>query len=637
MATMADKAQRLYQKAFALQQAGKFKDASEGYLKLLKIAPGNPVALTNLAICQGRLGRHRQALGNLREANRARPGDWRILGALGACFYQLGDAAEAVKALGASLRIEPRNPDAQFWAGLALEKLGDIDEAIKALTASAGPKRANAAALKELARIHGGRGDAGAEFDAALGAWRAAPERADYNVHARDAAARTCAWDQFEELDAAFEAQLKSAEIPDDAYVGEPFRTLARADDRHMQLRLSRGMTTKLLAEEAGARPYKTHPSFHGDRPLRVGYISANFHDSATMHLMAGVFREHDPSRVAFCCYSLGPDSDHAYREMLVERSEAFHTVRDLPTAEIAERIHKDEIDLLIDLKGHTVNARIAVGALRPAPVQALFLGFPSTSGAPFLDYVVIDEVVAPPSHADGYSEVLAYHPTCYLPFDNQQSAALETPSRAALGLPEDGVVFSSFNRPFKIDPIRFQSWLEILKRVEGSVLWLWRENDSASAILRSRAEAAGVAPERLIFGDHASKDAHLARLKQCDLGLDTRIYNGHTTTTDLLTAGSPVIATLGAQFASRVSGSVLAAIGMSDLVAADEADFVERSVALGRDREALADLKSRIATAKETSPFFDAAAYTRRLEDLYAAMVTRGPAPSDRAPLRLS
>ncbi|MCI4664889.1 MAG: tetratricopeptide repeat protein [Neomegalonema sp.] len=631
----AERAQRLLDEGVALQRSGRLEEALKRFRLLLKSLPGHPVALTTLAMCMCEMGRFGKALPLLEEAQRSAPDDWRILHGVGVCNHRLGRHQRAIEALSASLQKNPVNADARLSLGAALGKVERYEEAVATVRATIDPKRNNLRALRILTQIHAAFGKRAAQAEAAIAAWREAPERLDVNAEARLAAQYVCDWSLYEELDNDIEQRLLALDASPADDVPSPFTMLSRTENRRVHLHVARRYALNITKGVAEAPAPKRHQQKKSGK-LRIGYLSGDFHDHPTMHLMAGVFREHDAEKLEFYCYSHGPDREGAYRQLLRDRAAGFREIRGHSREEAAQVIRDDKLDLLIDLKGHTFAARTDICALRPAPVQATYLGFPGTLGADFIDYAITDSMVTPESHAGDYDEVLAYHPVCYQPNDDAQSVSNETPSRDELGLPEHAVVFCSFNQFYKIDPVRFGSWLEILRRVEGSALWLWGGVEEAEQALRARASESGVAPERLVFGAKAPKPAHLARLRQADLGLDTRIYNGHTTTSDAVAVGTPVLATMGEAFASRVSGSILSALGAEELIAADEADFIERAVALGSDRAALAALKDRVRAARSTSPLFDNTGYTRDLERLYAAMIERGPGPADRTPLRL-
>jgi predicted O-linked N-acetylglucosamine transferase (SPINDLY family) len=298
--------------------------------------------------------------------------------------------------------------------------------------------------------------------------------------------------------------------------------------------------------------------------------------------------------------------------------------VRHCTDGQVVCLIEQDEIDILVDLKGWTQDIRIAIQALRPAPIVVTWLGFPGTiAHAAFADYVIGDPVVTPLEHADGYTETLALMPHCYQPNDNKRAIGA-TPTRAAMGLPEGAFVFCSFNRCDKINRTMFAIWCDILRSVPGSVLWLLFDSDYAANKLRASAKAAGIAPERLVFAPRMASDDHLGRLRLADLALDTFPYTSHTTGSDVLWAGVPLLALKGETFASRVSSSLVTAAGLPEMVANSHAEFCEMAVALAHDSLRLKALRRRLDVIGENSPLFDSERFARDLARLYQAMWDR-------------
>jgi predicted O-linked N-acetylglucosamine transferase (SPINDLY family) len=286
--------------------------------------------------------------------------------------------------------------------------------------------------------------------------------------------------------------------------------------------------------------------------------------------------------------------------------------------------VRADEIDVLVDLKGYTRDGRLAILAYRPAPVQVHHVGFPGTLGAgAFVDYLVADRIVAPPERADYYSEKLAYLPDCYQPTDDTRAVG-EKPSREDCGLPENAVVFSSFNQSYKITPGTFALWCRLLNEVPNSVLWLLHCSKTATANLRHAAEGHGVASERLIFASARPQTEHLGRLQNADVVLDTLPVNAHTTASDALWAGVPVVTRPGEPFVSRVAASIVSNIGLAELVARDDDDFVRIGRELAEKPEYLADVKRRVREGRTSAALFDSARYTRNLEALYRVMWKR-------------
>jgi predicted O-linked N-acetylglucosamine transferase (SPINDLY family) len=270
------------------------------------------------------------------------------------------------------------------------------------------------------------------------------------------------------------------------------------------------------------------------------------------------------------------------------------------------------------------MNSRLKIMAFRPAPVQATFLGFPGTSGCPFIDYLISDAIVTPPDHAAHYSEALCLLPDTFQPNDDRQPIAGLPVTRRDYGLPLDAPVFCSFNRPYKIEPVMFECWMRILATLPGSVLWLHDGPDALKDNLRREASARGVAGARIVFADRPDKAMHLRRLGLADLALDTRIYNGHTTTSDALWAGVPVVTMLGGHFASRVSASALRALGLDELVALDLAQYEALAIRFGGDGDANLALRRRLQDRRRTAPLFDSTRLSRHIEDAYRLMWER-------------
>jgi len=351
--------------------------------------------------------------------------------------------------------------------------------------------------------------------------------------------------------------------------------------------------------------------------------------------LLVRSFELHDRARFEVRAYSMGPDDRSALRQRVIDAVDAFVDIRETGHRAAAERMAADRIDILIDLTLHTAGSRLEIPALRPAPLQVGWLGFPGSSGAKFFDYLLTDRIVSPPEQARFYSERLAYLPVTFQPNDDRQPIAPGAASRAEYGLPAEGFVFCSFNQGYKFEPVLFDLWMGLLRDLPGSVLWLHRLNPLAPKALQREAVNRGVAPERLIFADRPEKPVHLRRLGLADLALDTRIYNGHTTSSDALWAGLPVLTLLGRHYPARVTASVLQAIGLPELVAADLEQY--RSIALGlaRDPAALSRLKAELAANRRTHPLFDSPHFVRDLERVYLAMWRRQedglpPAPID-------
>ncbi len=373
-------------------------------------------------------------------------------------------------------------------------------------------------------------------------------------------------------------------------------------------------------------------PATRRGQRIRVGYVSADFYSHATAHLTFSLYASHDRAGFEIFAYSMGPDDGSVYRRHIEDTCDRFVDVRYLSAPGVAERIRADGIDILVDMKGYTAHGRPEIFARRPAPIQVSWLGYPGTTGAAWIDYFVTDRIATPAGHEDEFTEELVYLPDSYQANDRGQPIAQGPVSRAACGLPEQGFVYCSFNMLRKIDREIFTVWMQILRAVPGSVLWLIREDPHAESNLRARAHAAGVDAERLVFAERLDKPAHLARHRLADLFLDTLVCNAHTTASDALWAGLPVLTRPGATFARRVAASLNSAAGMPELIAASVDDYRELAIGLSHGRERLAALKEKLARNRETCPLFDTSRYVRRLESAYQRMVElreSGAAPS--------
>jgi predicted O-linked N-acetylglucosamine transferase (SPINDLY family) len=354
---------------------------------------------------------------------------------------------------------------------------------------------------------------------------------------------------------------------------------------------------------------------------IRIAYLSADFHSHATARLMAGVFEHHDKTRFDTLAISFGPDDGSEMRARLVRGVAHFIDVRGKGDDAVAQLLLEREIDIAVDLKGFTELSRAGILARRPAPVQVSYLGFPGTMGAEYIDYIIADRVVIPEEHRRHYAEKIVYLPNSYQCNDASRKIADETPRRADMGLPQAGFVFCSFNNTYKVTPEMFGVWMRLLKSVDGSVLWLLQSNENALRNLRREAEARGVAADRLIFAPSAQPASHLARLRLADLFLDTLPYGAHTTASDALWAGLPVLTCAGETFAGRVAASLLHAIGLPELVTHSLAEYEARALELVRDRDRLAALKATLASHRLTHPLFDTVLFTRNLESAYTRM----------------
>lgn len=366
-----------------------------------------------------------------------------------------------------------------------------------------------------------------------------------------------------------------------------------------------------------------SYPNAITDR-LKIGYVSADFREHPTAHLMRGLFSRHDRQQFEIFVYALCKDDGSDYYQRIKTDADQFVDLTALSNAEAATRIHTDGIHILVDLMGYTGYARSEIFALQPAPIQVSYLGYPGTLGAPFIPYILADNVVLPESLRPYFTEQPVYLPECYQVNDDSQDIAATGIQRRDVDLPETGFVFCCFNKPAKIDPVLFAVWMRILAQVPSSVLWLLAANDEITTHLRNEAEAQGITGERLIFAQRLPKAQHLERHRLADLFLDTRLYNAHTTASDALWAGLPVLTCLGNTFPSRVAASLLQAVGLPELITHSLEEYQAQAIHLATTPAELRSLRTKLAYNRTRMPLFDTSRFTRHLEEAYRLMWDR-------------
>ncbi len=429
-----------------------------------------------------------------------------------------------------------------------------------------------------------------------------------------------CEWHAFADESRSMRAMLDGQSpglVPPFLYLAEP--GISASDHR---------LCAELWTQERRAAAHALREvmdfRFYGRKrkKIRIGYLSNDFHDHATALLMVEMLEAHDRDNFEIIAYSYGADDGKPMRQRLYQAFDDFHSIADLTDQQAASAIYGDGIDILVDLKGFTQNSRTRILMLRPAPILVSFLGYPGTLGDGVCDYIITDSYVTPPQAIVDYSESFALMPHSYQPH-GRLSLQQSPPSRQEMGLPEDGFVFCCFNQTFKINPSMFTLWCRLLEVNPGSVLWLL-DSDTARGNLRNEAQKRGIGGHRLVFAPHTNQIHHLERLQLADLVLDTSPYGAHTTASDALWAGVPLITHAGETFASRVAGSLLRAVGLDELIADDFDRYFELAYELATDPHRLAALKSRLIANSDDAPLFDVPLYTRNLEALYQAMWNR-------------
>ncbi|HKW81161.1 MAG TPA: tetratricopeptide repeat protein [Casimicrobiaceae bacterium] len=634
----------------ALRDMRRYDDALASYQRALSLRPDYVEALLNLGNTERDAGRYEQALQSFDRALSARPGYLEAHLNRGDALQELKRHEEALASYDRALALKADYAPALTNRGAVLGELRRLDAALASLDRALAIDAAHAEALNNRGAILQAllrHEDALASYDRAL-ALKPDYARALHNrgtalaeLQRYDEAARAfrrllaldpgydyalgnllkclldcCAWDDVGTLAARAADGVRRGER-----IVAPFTLLAVPSTPALQLECARIHVADKYPASPGAG---WSAERHGHDRIRVAYLSADFHDHATAYLAAGLFELHDRHAFEITAVSFGRASDGPMRRRLERAFDRFVDVRMLGDREVAGMLRRSEIDIAVDLKGFTAHSRPGILACRPAPVQVNYLGFPGTMGADYIDYIVADGQVIPPGDELFYAEKVVRLPDSYQVNDSRRSAADRLPARADVGLPDDGFVFCCFNRSYKITAEVFAIWMALLEKVEGSVLWLLDDNPAACANLREQAARRGVAPERLVFAPKVDLPQHLARHRLADLFLDTLPYNAHTTGSDALWAGLPLVTCAGGTFAGRVGASLLTAAGLPELVTRSLDDYRSLGIELAASPAKLAALRARLVSQRGSCPLFDTRRYCRHLESAFEQMWLR-------------
>jgi protein O-GlcNAc transferase len=593
-------------------------EAARIYGELVGREPGNARFEAGLAGALASQGELAAAVLHWQKATALLPDRADYWNQLGTCCRAMGDSAGAAAAQRRAVALKPDRAAFHGNLGAALYDQGMIKEAMTEFRHAVELDRSNALAWRNFGSALEMLGRNAEAAKAYREAFARDPSDASGQALLVRQLLQQCDWAAAAPLLARVAADTKAALARGRKPEETPLAHLSRSSDEAETLAVARAWVKQMQARLPGPRVTRVPSDLDPDRRLKVGYYTSDMHDHPVAHLTVGLFERHDRSAIEVLIYSHGRADTSPWRRRAEAAADRFVDLHGLGHRAMAERIAADGIDILVDLNGHSSGAKMEALALRPAPIQALWLGYPGSSGADFIDYLITDIVATPPEAAADYSESLLWLPHTFQPNDDRQEIAAETTGRARWGLPSDGVVFASLNQGFKIEPATFALWMDLLRELPRSVLWLRSPSAEMLANLRREAVAHGVAQERLVFADRPDKPVHLQRLSLADIALDTWTYNGHTTTSDALWAGVPVIALEGAHYASRVSASVLKAIGLPELIARSPAEYRALALHYARNPSACAGLKAKLAANRLAMPLFDTARFARNLEAGY-------------------
>jgi predicted O-linked N-acetylglucosamine transferase (SPINDLY family) len=616
-------------RGIALNRLDRFVDAIASYDRALRLAPDLAEAHCNRAIALNALHRFKEALQGFERAISLRPDFAEAHYNRGITFSALRRFDEAVASYDTAIAVRPENADAYCNRGMVLGIQKRFDAALEST--------GRALALKpDLAEAFANRSsilnEMGRYSDALADGKRAvALEPHRYEVDLRYLKRKICDWSD-PPLGAPNWAKLvEAAPKPFD-----PLKLATLAESPALQLENARHNTRSILSARNTLGPI---PKRSRRERIRLGYFSANFNDHAVAHLMQEVLRTHDKTRFETFAFACHRKADDAVTQRLRPAFEHYFDIRDLADEDAAALARRNEIDIVVDLTGHTDEARTGVFAHRAAPIQVNYLGFPGTLGLDYIDYILADAFVIPGSQQRFYAENVVYLPDTYLATSHAGLAPADAmPVRRDAGLPDDAIVFCCFNAVQKISPEVFDIWMRILHRVQGSVLWLSEPNAIASDNLRREATRRGIDPARLVFAARSpAVAAHLARCRLADLFLDTLPYNAHTTAADALWAGVPVLTRIGTTFAGRVAASLLTAVGLPELVTESRERYESLAIELATNPEKLGAIKEKLARNRRIAPLFDTPRFTRHLEAAYRTMYERYQADLPPAPFSVA
>jgi predicted O-linked N-acetylglucosamine transferase (SPINDLY family) len=609
----------------ALMRLGRVDEGLQCAEQALAADPASAAAHLVRGAALRSLGHPLEALAALDQAARLQPNwpeAWNDRGVL--LHWDLHRSDEALASLDRCLALDPRHLGALINKGALLWRLDRVDEAQACLDRALALNPDAAGALYNRGSMVWSRrrlyAPALADLERLM---RIEPDHRFLRGEIAHMKAYVCDWDGFDADLAAIDAGVRAGRPVIVPFAYQPLS----ASPADLQA------CARIYARQHPARPGPAHAGSRSPGRIRVGYVCGEFREQATAHLAAGLFERHDRDRFEVIAFDNGQSDGSSMRARLEAAFDQLVPIRDLDDDAAATRVCDLGVDVLVNLNGYFGQHRMDLFGRRPAPVQVNFLGFPGTLGAPYLDYILADSTVIPEAEFGFYDEAVVWLPDSYQVNDDRRVLPPPLTDRAGQGLPEGGFVFCHFNSSYKLTPAVFQSWMRILRAAEGSVLWLLEGPAPMADNLRRAAALQGVDPARLVFAPMADHQAHLARLPLGDLFLDSLPYNAHTTASDALWMGLPVLTIEGTAFAGRVGASLLKAAGLPELVTPSRDSYEAEAVRLSREPERLAALRQRLAGARTAAPLFDTTRFTRGVEAAYETMLARWRAGEPPAP----
>lgn len=605
-----DKAEENFQKAISLDPSkvplysnlaniyrikGDIKKAEEFCLKAIKLDPGFADAYNNLGALLQVQGKPKEAIKNYRRAIKLAPNFDDAYCNLAGALQSIGRLGEAMKCCIKAVKLDWENPDPYYNMGNILKNRGKF--------------------------VHAAR-----MYEKVI---ELSPDFSDAYDQLIDILRSLCEWKKLKKISKKLD-QMTDISLSRNTINGAtPFNTLIRSDSPQRNFKIAK-LWSENISASAKSFPFKFDSDKIGVDKLRIGYVSGDFTDHPVAHLLKSMFERHDRKNFEVFCYSFGPPAGggdkKGYREQIKKSCDKFQDIDKLSFEEAAKLIYKDKINILVDLMGYTNGNRLEIFAKRPAPIQVSYLGYPGSTGADFIDYALVDKVLVQKGEEINYSEKLVYIPNCYQINDSEQKISTKVFKRPDFGLPrrslsEGGFVFAGFNRVSKITPEMFDVWMNILKMVPKSVLWLPESIQKAEDNLKKEAKKRGISPKRLIFTKILKLEDHLKRLALADLMLDTYPYSGGATTSHALRMGVPVVTLAGKSYISRMTASLLNAVGLKDLAVSSLKEYQKLAIELANNPEKLNALRLTLNANKKSTSLYDTSKFVKNLEKAYQKM----------------
>lgn len=586
------------------------KKAEKMFRMSLKINPSNINTITNLGVTLQYQNKFTEAIECFSDALKMDVDNLSANNNLGVAMSKIGLLAESLAYFKKVIQTNPDYADGYNNIGNSLYQLNRLPEAkdnyIKALELNSNYIEAHV----NLGIIH----EEERRYDLAIESYSSArkfdPDNSLVLAQLYYAFKRVCDWDNAdavgELLDKSSRIAIKQGVKPGE----DSLRNIIRIDDPQLNLRVAN--TTTKEFEKKGVFKHKRRKN----KKIRIGYFN-DFAEQPIASLTDDLYGFHNRDRFEIHCYSIETAERNKYRNKVERLSDSFTSVAGMTRYQIAERIHKDDIDILVDLKGNTRGQLPETLGMRPAPVQISYLGHPGTTGASYFDYLIVDKILVPEKLAKYCSEKLIYMPDCYQ-INSKIKPSTKRLKRSDFGLREDSIVLASFNQPHKLNIELFKTWLRILKKAPKSVLWVHVGNSMAEQNIKEFAESHGVEGNRIIFTSYMKLEEHLTRSSLIDIALDTDIYNGGATSSYMLLAGVPVVTVPGKHYAARMTASMLTNLGMEELIARNLKQYEQLATRLALNAKELKKSKNKILKNIETYPLFDSEKFTRNLEMAY-------------------